>query len=101
MIWTVLHLIGWIALLWFLWSAVATLRGALQGKLSMLWMIGIWQLVGAVGAWWVATAPNEFSLGVIIGLILIALNPVFWTLGNVSNRLLSHGIRLGELMMFR
>ena len=93
-------LIGLLGLAWFGWSAAALLRGASQRRVGMLWQIGMWQLVSAFGAFLVLTS-GFWSLFLIIGLGLMALNPIFWSLGKVSDRLKSHGVRVGELLRFK
>lgn len=101
MLGTLMFVVGIVALVWFGWSALALLRGASQGRASLLWQLGFWQLISAFGAVLVLTSGGELSVTAIIGLVLIVINPVFWKLGNVSNRLKSHGVRLNDVLWFR
>lgn len=97
---TLTTLVGLVALFWFGWSAIALLRGASQGRGGLLWQLGFWQLISAFGAFLLLTS-SALSVIAIIGLVLIVLNPVFWALGNVSNRLKAHGVRFNDLLWFR
>lgn len=97
---TLMFVVGIVALVWFGWSALALLRGASQGRASLLWQLGFWQLISAFGAVLVLTSAALSALS-IVGLALIVINPVFWKLGNVSNRLKSHGVRLNDVLWFR
>ena len=93
-------MIGLVGIVWFGWSALALFRGASQGRASLLWQLGFWQLISAFGAFLVLTSA-ALSVPSIIGLVLIVINPIFWKLGNVGNRLKAHGVRLNDVLWFR
>jgi hypothetical protein len=95
-----MKLVGLVGLVWFGWSALALFRGASNGRGKLLWQLGGWQLISAFGAVLVLTSGALSALS-IIGLVLMVINPVFWKLGNVSNRLKSHGVRLNDVLWFR
>ena len=103
MLWTLLAWIAFGLLLWYGWSAIALLRAASRSRLNMLWLVGAWQAVSALGAFlvWRSALLDTLTFGGIIGLILAASNPLLWSLGKVSARLKLHGVRLGDALMFR
>lgn len=103
MIWTLLAWLGFLGLLGFGWVAVASLRGAMQCRASMLWLLGAWTGLSALGGLlvWRAALLETWSFSLWIGLALAAIAPIAWTLGNVGKRLQAHGIKLGNLLKFR
>lgn len=103
MLWTLLTLAAIVLMIWYAWSGVALLKAASVNGLSMLWIVGLWQLVSAVAAFfvWRSAAAETLTLNGIIGLIIAATNPVLWSLGHVAVRLRQHGIRLGDVLMLR
>ena len=103
MLWTLLAWISFGFMIWYTWSGIAIIAAAPRANLSMLWMVGVWQLVCAIGAFlvWRSALADTLTFGAIIGLILAASNPLLWKLGFIGKRLHSHGVRLGTILMFR
>lgn len=103
MLWTILAWVAFAAMVWYGWSAFALLRAASKQRLNMLWIVGFWQLVSAIGALLLfrSVLGDTLTFGGILGLIIAGSNPVLWTLGGVRNRLLGHGVRVNEVMMLR
>ncbi len=103
MLWTLLAWAAFIAMLWYGWSAIALIRAALNNGFQMLWIVALWQAASAVAALviWRAALVEVLSVGAIIGLLIAASNPFLWALGNVANRLRSHGLRMGRMLRFQ
>ena len=101
--WTLLALVAFALMVWYGWSGYALLREASRTRLNMLWLVGAWQAVSALGALFVFSNALDGSLSLlgIIGLVIAGGNPVLWTLGNVRARLLSHGVRMGNLLTLK
>ncbi|HEY1013522.1 MAG TPA: hypothetical protein VGE07_12505 [Herpetosiphonaceae bacterium] len=99
-------LLAWVAfglMVWYGWSGFALLRAATKNRLDMLWLVGAWQVVSAIGALlvWRNALAGSLSFFGVVGLILAGVNPVLWALGNVRGRLLGHGVRIGNLLTLK
>lgn len=99
-------LLAWAAfglMVWYGWSGFALLRAATKNRLDMLWLVGAWQALSAIGALlvWRNGLAGGLSFGGIVGLVLVAANPLLWTLGKVRSRLLGHGVRMGNLLTLK
>ena len=101
--WTLLAWVAFGSLVWFGWSAFALLRAATKNRLNLLWLVGGWQAAAALGALllWNSALGGGLSFWGIVGLALVAINALFWMLGNVRNRLIQHGVRMGSLLTLK
>ena len=69
-------LLAWVAfglMVWYGWSGFALLRAATKNRLDMLWLVGAWQVVSAIGALlvWRNALAGSLSFFGIVGLVLV------------------------------